>query len=280
MTKALPAVLEAHADRVGWRPNTRTTYATVVELAERSGEAPEAWCIEQTKDRPLGTVLPYRAAILHYLVHVLGWSAEDAKLALPTTHGRPTSQRYALDKDQLARFEALLVALRPSATRTILRLLPRTGLRISEACALRVSDVGYNGRPELRIGDAKGGKERVVPLSKSAQALLDEWITRDRRRRCAELDWLFLGYGNNPVDPCLLRKATGVLRKRHPWLGARFSPHVLRHSWATSALRSGADLRHIQDFLGHASIATTAIYLHVEPGRLVAVAEAAEDWLR
>jgi integrase/recombinase XerD len=156
--------------------------------------------------------------------------------------------------------------------RAMLELLYATGCRASELSNLTLRD--------LHLGDAyckcrgKGNKERIVPLGKRAIAAVREYIEQERATIAAKLE--------KPPEWVLLTRRGKRLRRERIWelfkqyairanIPPDMSPHTLRHSFATHMLTGGADLRQVQELLGHASIATTQIYTHVDPTRLKAV---------
>ncbi len=171
-----------------------------------------------------------------------------------------------------AEVDALLAAARarpdPAEAATLgaaLELLYATGLRVSELLGLRRNALATEGRMLLVRG--KGGKERMVPLSDAAREAA--------RVLPAAGPWLFPG--RNPARP-LTRQAFWLMLKRAALAAgldpARVSPHVLRHAFASHMLARGADLRSLQLLLGHADIATTEIYTHVQAERLARLVEA------
>jgi site-specific recombinase XerD len=143
------------------------------------------------------------------------------------------------------------LALRNAA---LLELVYSCGLRSAEAVALDLGDVDLD-REQLHVL-GKGGKERLVPLGEEAAWRLARWL-RDGRPALARgaCDALFLSVRGRRLD-------TSVLRRLLP------NPHRLRHAYATHLLEGGADLRTIQELLGHASLSTTQIYSHVDARRL------------
>jgi integrase/recombinase XerD len=152
--------------------------------------------------------------------------------------------------------------------RALLEVLYGTGARISEAVGLDVDDVsGEDGVVRLR---GKGGKERIVPLGSYAAAALSAWIVRGRPAyapRGAGTPALFL---NTRGARLSRQSAWAVLRTcaERAHLGGHLSPHTLRHSFATHLLEGGADVRVVQELLGHASVTTTQIYTLVTVQRL------------
>jgi integrase/recombinase XerD len=159
--------------------------------------------------------------------------------------------------------------------RCLLELLYATGLRISELVSLPLAAA----RPDARVlmVRGKGGKERLVPLGAPARVALGEYRGK-RSRFVAEGEtspWLF---PSRSAPGHLTRRRVGQLLKELAIKAglepARLSPHVLRHAFASHLVDGGADLRSVQEMLGHADIATTQIYTHVETERLKRLVEA------
>ena len=151
--------------------------------------------------------------------------------------------------------------------RAMLELLYAAGLRASELCKLRLDEL------HLQMGvvrpTGKGSKERVVPVGKPALAALQEYLGSGRARllKGRPSDFVFIGNSGKPLSRMALfkivrryAKVAGITRK--------LSPHKLRHAFATHLLQGGADLRAVQEMLGHADISTTEIYTHVEGEQL------------
>lgn len=149
--------------------------------------------------------------------------------------------------------------------KALLELLYATGARVSEAVALDVDDlVGADGTPEMIRVIGKGDKQRIVPLGSFARAAIEAYLVRSRP---------LLATGR--ATPALFVGARGArLSRQNAWLVIRaaaeraglavdVSPHSLRHSFATHLLAGGADVRVVQELLGHASVATTQLYTHV-----------------
>jgi integrase/recombinase XerD len=152
--------------------------------------------------------------------------------------------------------------------RALLELLYATGCRASEVSHLRLADLHLGERYCLAHG--KGSKDRITPLGPAAVAALRDYLATERLRLAkgrADAPWVLLSRGGKR----LRREAIWALVKRYVRrIGANpdVSPHTLRHSFATHLLAGGADLRQVQELLGHASIATTQIYTHVDQTRL------------
>ena len=158
----------------------------------------------------------------------------------------------------------------------ILELLYATGLRVSELLTLPLAAARRD--PRFLAISGKGGKERVVPLGEPGRAALRKYLEcrTDFLPDSRPSRWLFPSRGRAGH---LTRQRTGQLLKElaakaglHP---DRLSPHVLRHAFASHLLDNGADLRSVQQMLGHADIATTQIYTHVETERLRKLVESA-----
>jgi integrase/recombinase XerC len=160
----------------------------------------------------------------------------------------------------------------PAALRDalVLELLYASGIRVSELVGLDVDDVD-RGRRLLRVL-GKGRKERSVPYGVPAEAALDAWLTRGRPALATSTSGpaLLLGMRGGRLDQREARRIVHAASAAVP--GAPdIGPHGLRHSAATHVLEGGADLRSVQELLGHASLATTQIYTHVTVERLRAV---------
>lgn len=174
----------------------------------------------------------------------------------------------------------------PVATALILRdlavleVLYGAGLRVAECCGLRRDDVeigrrgGPNGAGALVTVVGKGSKIRRVPVGEPAADALAAWLDRGRSVLVAPTtpsEIVFVNRRGNPLTP---RDARRIL-ERHPLPDGRaLHPHALRHAYATHLLEGGADLRAVQELLGHADLATTQIYTHVTRDRLRSVYEA------
>ena len=154
----------------------------------------------------------------------------------------------------------------------LLELLYATGLRVSELVGLTAQAAAAD--PDFITVKGKGGRERMVPVSDEAKRVLKSYLIRLAEKTDGSAKWLFPSHG-----------ATGHLTRQHfatelkalasaAGIDAdRISPHVLRHGFASHLLAGGADLRAVQQMLGHADISTTQIYTHVQAGRLQQVVE-------
>jgi integrase/recombinase XerD len=147
--------------------------------------------------------------------------------------------------------------------RAILELLYATGMRVSELCALRICDLN-DTFVKVR---GKGKKERVVPVGRKAIEAVDYYLTHYRTEVKEDNAPLFVSPRGKPIDRVTIWSRVKVYAKSAQ-IGKSISPHTLRHSFATHLLENGADLRLIQDMLGHEDIGTTDRYTHVTGNRL------------
>ena len=193
-----------------------------------------------------------------------------AALASPKAH-RPlpaalkhTDVRLMIDAAEERAREDGPVGLRDLA---VLELLYATGIRVGELCGLDVDDLDHERRTVRVLG--KGRKERVVPFGVPASNALGHWLRRGRPElaRPGSGPALFLGARGGRIDQRAVRTLVHARIADVP--GATdIGPHGLRHTAATHLLEGGADLRSVQELLGHASLATTQIYTHVSADRL------------
>ena len=164
--------------------------------------------------------------------------------------------------------------------RAILEVLYGTGIRIGELSGMSLSDLDLDAGLVRVFG--KGSKERIVPLGRYALVALVAWLGPDGRPLMEPERWARRG----DADAVFLNQRGGRLQRQGAWLvvrtagdrvglGARLTPHVLRHSCATHMLDHGADIRTVQELLGHASISTTQVYTLVSGERLQSVYRAA-----
>ncbi len=147
----------------------------------------------------------------------------------------------------------------------IIEVLYASGIRVSELCGLNIRDLDF-GRNTLQVL-GKGNKERVVPLGLPAVRALQSYLefARDSFKNSKSGDAVFLGSRGKRIDQ---RIARAVVNDAMKAIGSNMSPHGLRHTAATHLLEGGADLRTVQEILGHSSLSTTQIYTHVSPERL------------
>lgn len=291
MTVMLDAFLEMMAAERGAARHTLDAYRRDLadfrsylarqgtELRAASGEQIRAYLAELAGLglRP-STTARRLAAIRQYFrfLYLEGKRADD-----PTTHiDTPKRSRRLPKLLEEEEIEALIAAARaregPDALRLValLELLYATGLRISELVGLPLSALAAD-RTVLTVR-GKGGKERMVPVGSAARDALAAWLGV---RTFYVLDpgrqrWLFPSRASS--GHLTRQRVAQLLKQLAPEAGidpARLSPHVLRHAFASHLVAHGADLRAVQAMLGHADIATTQIYTHVQTERLAAVVE-------
>ncbi len=202
-----------------------------------------------------------------------GFLAKDIGLTLATPKGHRTLPEVLSVADATVAMDSLAtrVAEEESATSirdcAILEVLYASGARVSELCGLDLDDIDYQRNTILVLG--KGNKERTIPLGNPAMKALNNWIksARSEMANGGSGEAVFLGVRGKRIDQRTVR--TVVYEALEALEGAqRLGPHALRHSAATHLLEGGADLRTVQEILGHASLATTQIYTHVSTERL------------
>jgi integrase/recombinase XerD len=218
---------------------------------------------------------------LHRYLAEEGHVADDVGAAVappPVPRGLPK----ALSEDDVERLLGVVVGDGPVARRdrAILETLYGTGVRISELVGLSLRDLDLHDGFVRVVG--KGDKERVVPVLGAAADALGAWLTVDGRGALIPARWR----RRDDEEAVFLNQRGGRLGRQGTWLvvkgcaaraglSDRVTPHVLRHSCATHLLDHGADIRAVQELLGHASIATTQVYTEVSTERLVAAWRAA-----
>jgi integrase/recombinase XerC len=246
----LPAVdLDALRDWL-WQATQRGDARSTLARRAAAARSFFSWAREQElidQDPSLRLIAPKRGRTLPTV------ASQDAMTALLDEH-----RRRAVEGDP--------IALRDHA---LLELLYAAGIRVSELCGLDVDDLDLERRTARVLG--KGSKERVVPFGGPAAQALEAYLTRARpallMRGATGTPAVFLGVRGARVGPravyALVAEALG------PLVGAEtVGPHALRHTAATHLLDGGADLRAVQEILGHASLGTTQIYTHVSTERL------------
>ena len=275
--------LEMMAAEAGAAGNTLAAYRSDLRLAAEAmdglGEADEGALrrLAEGWASLANATVARKAAALRRFYDVLqeeGLRGDDPSSVLP----RPGQRRALpkiLDHADIDRLFAAIAkrtgAAHPSANdlrlAALVELLYGSGLRASELVALPRNAV-HPDRPFL-ILKGKGGVERMVPISDRARAAVAAW----RVHVPADKLWLFPG-GKKHLTRIRLYQLIKALAAEAGIPPDRVSPHVLRHAFATHLLGGGADLRAVQAMLGHADIATTEIYTHVEASRLVELVNA------
>jgi integrase/recombinase XerC len=232
-----------------WLANIQSTGASRATLARRIVSiraftywaASESW-IKSDIGANLAIPKPHKT-----LPEVLSHSETD--IVLQAIQAKRDSQPTALNIRDLAMIEVLYAS----------------GIRVSELCGLRLADFDQTRYTLQVLG--KGNKERVVPIGIPAVKALQNWLSEGRPQIANEssTNAIFLGLRGKRIDQRTVRE---VVYEAMAAIGSHMSPHGLRHTAATHLLEGGADLRTVQEILGHSSLATTQIYTHVSPQRL------------
>ena len=251
---------------VGWLQTRQTTVLTVDEttLTVWVGEMRAGGAAPASTARALAAVRQLHRFLVEEDVRADDPTADVEAPRVPAGIPHPLSE---------AEVSALIDAVHgndPIARRdrAVLELLYATGMRVSELCGLSLSDIDNDDHLVRVFG--KGSKERVVPFGGAAARALADWLSPLGRDAMVPERWARRG----DSEAVFLGIRGGRLGRQHAWiilrsygdqigLGDRLSPHVLRHSCATHLLDHGADLRIVQELLGHATISTTQIYTRV-----------------
>jgi integrase/recombinase XerD len=197
------------------------------------------------------------------LPSVLSQEQADAITRAPVARVKTDPELPGVEKK--TRKKQREIQLRDAA---ILELFYATGMRVSELCTLPIE--GFNDELSFVRVTGKGQKTRMIPVGESAKKAVRTYLVHARPTFANSKDGgrMFLSKGGKPM----LREDVWALVKRHgqaAGLTGKFSPHTLRHSFATHLLEGGANLRAVQEMLGHADISTTELYTHVDAKRLL-----------
>lgn len=262
---------EAPDEPAGWQPLRADAHASVGEAVvseyvvhlRESGRAPAS----------VARALVAVRSLYRFLAEEGTASADPASELRPPPV--PQSLPKALSEQEVVSLISAVTGTGPLVLRdrAVLEVLYGTGMRISELTGLSVSDVWVEEQLARVMG--KGSKERLVPLGRHARESLVEWLGPRGRPALVPRRWARRG----DSDALFLNARGGRLTRQGAWgvvrryaelagLAGRLTPHVLRHSCATHMLDHGADIRVVQELLGHASISTTQVYTRVSPERL------------
>jgi integrase/recombinase XerD len=215
--------------------------------------------------------------MLHKYLAIEGERADDPA-ALVDGVRVPSGLPKPLQEDEVTRLIAAVTGEDSFARRdrALIEFLYATGARISEACGLSLADLDMDDSLVRLFG--KGSKERIVPFGRSAHRALEDWLQDGGRGMLVPRRWrsrdhedaVFLGVHGTRLSR---QAAFHIVRKYAGLAGIKedVSPHTLRHSCATHMLVHGADLRIVQELLGHASVSTTQVYTKVDDELLVSV---------
>ena len=239
-------------------------------LAEATTDELERWIAQMRADGLAATTIARRSAALRSFFRqlvLIGQRADNpaAAIVLPR---RPRTLPRALSPAETERLIEAATGVTPRAMRdrALVELLYGAGLRVSEAVGAAKSAVDLDARTVRVIG--KGNKERIVPLGRPAVESVRRYLALgrphlDRRHRPD----LFLNARGGPLTRAGAFLILRRLAERAGLEAGRVHPHLLRHSFATHLLEGGADLRSVQEMLGHADLATTERYTHVSDRR-------------
>jgi integrase/recombinase XerD len=289
MLKRIEEYLTSLEVEKGYSENTRVAYKNdlrqFMEFLQTRAEPKVTSWDDVTKDHLVTYILNLKSdreyasttvarkiaaikSFFHFLV-ADGLIKDDPTATLDSPRIKKYLPRAISQQDVEKLLEAASKSDAPRALRdrAILELLYATGMRVSELVALNVGDVDLASASVRCFG--KGGKERVIPVYERAVQALDEYLNKGRPQlvRDPEQKALFL----NQRGMRLTRQGLWLIVKgyvKEAGIQAQVTPHTLRHSFATHMLRGGADLRNVQELLGHANIATTQVYTQVSNERL------------
>jgi integrase/recombinase XerC len=235
-----------------------------------------SWLANQQVKGGARTTLSRRAVSIRLFTKwatKMGYLAKDVGATLATPKGARTLPDVLNVADAGLAMDALATRVAeedgPLSKRdcAMVEVLYASGARVSELCGLDLQDIDYERNTIRVIG--KGNKERTIPLGNPAMRALDAWLKEGRPSLAGDKSdrAVFLGVRGKRIDQRTVR--TVVYHALEALEGAvKLGPHALRHSAATHLLEGGADLRTVQEILGHASLATTQIYTHVSTERL------------
>ena len=247
----------------------------ISDLAEVKLSDLRSWLAHQAENGAARSTIARRAAsaraFLRWATRT-GVIAADPSLRLVAPHRLKTLPGVLKQEEVTALLEVAAVAADDEDAlhvrdRAMLELLYATGIRVGELVGLDIDDVDFGSNVVRVMG--KGAKERTIPFGGPAAAAMNGWLVLGREQVVTSRSGpaMFLGRRGARVDPRQVRSAVHQMLQHVPG-AADVGPHGLRHSAATHLLEGGADLRAVQEILGHASLATTQIYTHVSVERL------------
>jgi integrase/recombinase XerD len=233
-----------------------------------------AYLQDQTRIGQSTKTVARRLAAIRSLLKFLASEGRDSEMILRQLE-RPKPERdlpKVLSREQVNRLISAPDPASPLFTRdvAILELLYACGLRATELCELKLRDANLQVGCVRVLG--KGSKERVVPMGQAAREAIERYLveTRPLLTRSMISDRLFVSRSGKPLERIGLWMLVEKYGRRSGLL-KEISPHTLRHCFATHLISGGADLRVVQELLGHSDIATTQIYTHVDQDRLKTV---------
>ena len=291
-TAASAALFEAFALHLAARPaHTRSAYLRdVAQLLAMAGDVPAQKLTRPMlmrmvatlhgrglSGRSLARMLSAWRAFFRFLVERDRSIGEDPSAGIKAPKS-PRRLPSALSPDEAARLVAIegddLLSLRD---RALFELAYSSGLRLSELAGMDVDGCDLAGGEVRVLG--KGGKERIVPVGAAARDAVARWLRVRATHANADERAMFIGRHGRRLSPRAIeqRLAQRAIRQG---LSRHVHPHMLRHSFASHVLQSSGDLRAVQEMLGHASIASTQVYTHLDFQRLAKVYDAAHPRAR
>ncbi len=250
---------ETYLDLEGKSPNTVRMYSYYVRRYLEAGGDLNArsalrFLARLRKDGYSNKSLNLVVQALRAYFRFEGYDDEAERLKPPKV---PKSLPKSLTKEEVRRLISVIPPTR-KRDRLIVLLLYGAGLRVSELCNLKKSDIDFD-RSVLLVRGGKGAKDRVVPISKP---LLEEIRSYLESRNDAS-EYLLVEERRNNKDRISTKTVWYLLRRYGTKVGLKVTPHMLRHSFATHMLENGVDIRAIQELLGHSNLSTTQIYTKV-----------------
>lgn len=256
-----------HLEELGRSPNTVRQYAwhaqRMLDYLDRGPEGITREDLSRYRHH-LASDLDYTKTSLYMATMAI--KSFFSYLGLDTAESLPRPQRRKSLPKFLTEAEAhrlLMAAEHDPRDHAILTIMAYTGLRVSEVCKLDCEDVSL-GERTLSVVSGKGDKDRMVVFTQPTAVAIRRWL---ESRGGAGSEAMFLNRDGGRLTP---RSVQRIVKRYADEAGIRktVTPHVLRHTMATTLLRHGADIRIIQQLLGHATIATTQIYTHVDDAML------------
>jgi integrase/recombinase XerD len=252
-----------HLEELGRSPNTIRQYTWHAQrMLDHLGKDPGSITREDLSRyrHHLANECDYTKTSLYMVTMAIksffGFLGIDTADTLPRPQRRKSLPKYLTEAEA---HRLLMAAEHDPRDHAILTIMAYTGLRVSEVCQLDCEEINLVERT-LTVVSGKGDKDRMVVFAQPTAVALRRWIeARDE----GDTDALFLNRRGNRLTPRSLQR---IVKRYANDAGIRkvVTPHVLRHTMATTLLRHGADIRIIQQLLGHSSIATTQIYTHVD----------------
>lgn len=227
--------------------------------------------MQRLAPRTLARMLSAWRTFYRYLVREHGYTRDPCRgLRAPKAGKRLPKSLSPDEAHRLMQVEGEDVA--SIRDRAILELFYSSGLRSSELIGLTLTQLRLDEGVVEVVG--KGNKTRIVPVGSQAVAALRQWLAVRAQWLKEDSPWVFLGVRGGRIGPSTVKERLRYWSQRTA-LGRHVHPHMLRHSFASHVLQSSGDLRAVQEMLGHASIATTQIYTHLDFQHLAKVYDAA-----